>query len=80
MIGDIIQSIDLGIVNEPVNFKSPSGFVRLSRPQFVTFAKEMAAHVQASFNVEETVINAIKSGAITTASEIDEIFNTDARL
>lgn len=71
MLASTIQSIDLGIVSTPINFKAPSGFVGLDRAALVAISTEIAAHVQAAFNTEATVVAAIEAGTITTRAEID---------
>jgi hypothetical protein len=74
IIGQTIQSIDLGIVQAPINFKTPSGFHSLDRASFVAISREIAGHVQASFDLEETVLSQIDAGTITTTAQIDATF------
>lgn len=74
IIGRTIQSIDIGIVTAPVNFKSPAGFVSLTREQLVAIATEIAAHVQACFDAEQAVLAGIGGGNLETAVAIDAAF------
>ncbi|SHH06539.1 DUF4376 domain-containing protein [Bradyrhizobium erythrophlei] len=71
IVGQTIQSIDLGIVTAPVNFKTPQGFVPLDRAAFVAIATEMAAHVQSTFDKEGQVDAQIQAGTITTKAAVD---------
>lgn len=71
ILGQIIQSIDLGIITPPVKFKAPGGFVMLDRDAFIAISAEVGQHVQAAFNVEGDVSEAIDAETITTKSEID---------
>ncbi|MDB5610662.1 MAG: hypothetical protein JWP25_7562 [Bradyrhizobium sp.] len=75
IVGQSIQSIDLGIVAEPVNFKIPSGFASLTRADFIAIAKVTAAFVQSTFDLEATVTRDINSGTITTNAQIDAAFS-----
>jgi hypothetical protein len=70
-IAQTLQSIDLGIVNEPVVWKLPSGFVSLSRSDLVAVARLIGQHVQACFDMEADVGASIQSGAITTTAAIE---------
>jgi len=74
IIGQTIQSIDLGIVAEPVNFKTSSGFVALSRADFVAIATALAAHVQSTFDREDAVDASIEAETVTTKAQIDAAF------
>jgi hypothetical protein len=71
IVGQTIQSIDLGIVTAPVNFKTPQGFVPLDRAAFVAIATEMADHVQSTFDKEGQVDAQIQAGTITTKAAVD---------
>ena len=76
IIGQTIQSIDLGIVQAPVNFKTGNGFVPLDRAAFVAIATEIAAHVQSTFDKEGQIDAKINDGTITTKAEIDAAFSS----
>ena len=71
LLGDIIQSIDLGITAQPVRFKAPSGFVSLDRAALIAIAAEVAEHVKKAFDTEDTIIAAIDAGTISTTVAID---------
>lgn len=70
-LASTIQSIDLGIVTPPINFKAPSGFASLDRSTLVAIATVVGAHVQAAFNTEMTVVAEIEAETIATFAEID---------
>lgn len=70
-IAQTLQSIDLGIVSEPVVWKLPSGFVSLSRSDLVAIARLIGQHVQACFDMEADVVASIRLGAITTNAAIE---------
>lgn len=55
----------------PVKFKAPGGFVMLDRDAFIAISAEIGQHVQAAFNAEGDVSEAIDAETITTKSEID---------
>ena len=74
IIGQTIQSIDLGIVAEPVNFKTASGFIALSRADFVAIATALANHVQSTFDREDAVDASIEAETVTTKAQIDAAF------
>lgn len=74
IIGQAIQSIDLGIAPEPTNFKTPSGFFPLMRSDLIAISTAIVAHVQACFDKEGEVAAAIDANAITTIAEIDAEF------
>jgi hypothetical protein len=71
IIAQTIQSIDLGIIQAPVNFKTPNGFASLDRAAFVGIATELAAHVQSTFDKEGVVDGKINDGTITTKAGVD---------
>lgn len=71
LLGDIIQSIDLGITTAPIRFKSAAGFVSLDRAALVAMAAEIAEHVQDAFDAEDAIVADIESETITTTAEID---------
>lgn len=71
MMAQIIQSIKLGIVTQPVLFKTPSGFVPLSLSDFMAILAQISAFVQNCFNKEAALDAQIDAGAITTTAEID---------
>ena len=71
MLASTIQSIDLGIVTPPINFKAPAGFASLDRSTLVAIATVVGAHVQAAFNTEMTVVAEIEAETIATFAEID---------
>jgi len=74
LIGQTIQSIDLGIVQAPINWKTPSGFQPLDRASLMAISKEVVAFVQAAFDRESEVDAKIADGTITTKAEIDAAF------
>jgi hypothetical protein len=78
IIAQTIQSIDLGIVAGPINWKTPQGFVLLDRAAFVAIATELAAHVQSTFDKEDEIEAQIEAGTITTKAEIDAAFAAGA--
>lgn len=71
LLGDIIQSIDLGITTAPIRFKSATGFVSLDRTALVAMAAEIAEHVQDAFDAEDAIFADIEAETITTTAEID---------
>jgi len=74
IIAQTIQSIDLGIVQAPVNFKTANGFVPLDRAAFVGIATAIVGHVQSTFDKEGLVDIQINDGTITTKAEVDAAF------
>lgn len=70
IIAQTIQSIDLGIVQAPITWKAPSGFVALDRAAFVGIATEVANFVQQTFDKESQVSALIDSGDVSTKAEI----------
>lgn len=75
MLARTIQSIDLGIIAAPINFKAPSGFVQLDRAALVAISTEVAAHVQTAFGKEAQLLAGVDSGSITTTTQIDAAFS-----
>lgn len=75
IIAQAIQSIDLGITTDPINFKTPSGFFPLMRSDLVAISVEIVAHVQSCFDAEGEVAAAIDAMTITTIAEIDAAFS-----
>lgn len=73
-IAQTILSIDLGLISQPVNWKSSSGFVLLTRADLITVGTAVAQHVQRSFNAEMAVVMQIDAGTVTTATEVDAAF------
>lgn len=78
MIARTIQSIDLGLVQEPITYKSPAGFVQLDRAALIAVGTEIAAHVQNVFNAENEIAGQIASGAVKTTEQIDALLKTAA--
>jgi len=74
LIAQTIQSIDLNIVQAPINWKESTGFVQLDRASFVAIATEVAAFVQATFDKEAEADSKIKDGTFTTKAEVDAFF------
>lgn len=74
LVAQSIQSIDLGIVLAPINWKAPSGFTQLDRAALIAISTELAAFVQATFDKEAEVDSKIDDGTITTKAEIDAAF------
>lgn len=74
LVAQSIQSIDLGIVLAPINWKAPSGFTQLDRAALIAISTEVAAFVQATFDKEAEVDSKIDDGTITTKAEIDAAF------
>lgn len=74
ILGQAIQSLDIGLATAPIRFKTPNGFVSLDRAASVAISGEIVAHVQSTFNIEDTVDSAINNGTITTFAEIDAHF------
>jgi hypothetical protein len=72
IIAQAIQSIDLGIAQEPIRFKANGGWLSLTRPLFVAISQEIVAYVQNLFDLEEEVQGKINSGEITTKGQIEE--------
>ena len=66
IVGQTIQSIDLGIFPSPINFKTPMGFSPLDRAAFMAIATEFAAPVQSTFDKEGHVATQIEAETITT--------------
>lgn len=73
-IAQTIQSIDLGLIEEPVNWKAASGFVALTRADLIAVGRVVAQHVQHSFNVEMVVLAQFEAGALTTKAQVDGAF------
>ncbi|WP_051346574.1 hypothetical protein [Bradyrhizobium sp. th.b2] len=74
LIAQSIQSIDLQIVTEPINWKSPAGFVSLDRAALVAISREMATFVQTTFDKEAEIDSKIADGTIAAKAEIDAAF------
>lgn len=74
MLARTIQSIDLGLVTEPIKFKSPSGFVDLDRAALVAISGEVSLHVQAAFDTEAQVMADIDAGTVTAPEQITAAF------
>lgn len=74
LIAQTIQSIDLGIVTEPINWKAPGGFTPLNRAAFVGIATEVANFVQQTFDKESQVEARIDSGELTTKEQVQAAF------
>lgn len=70
-IAQAIQSIDLGITAEPIQWKAASGWLSVTRDDLVAIATAVAAHVQAAFAAEAALSAAIDGGSVTTTDEID---------
>ncbi len=75
-IAQTIQSIDLGMIDEPVNWKASTGFVPLSRDDLLLIGRAVARHVQRSFDAEMAVVEQINVGTLATPAEIDAAFVT----
>ena len=73
-IAQTIQSIDLGLIEEPVKWKAASGFVLLSRADLLEVGRSVAQHVQRSFNAEEAVTAQYEAGTLDTTASIDAAF------
>lgn len=73
-IAQTIQSIDLGLIDEPVNWKAKGGFVPLFRPDLIIVGRAVAQHVQRSFNAEMAVMDQIEAGAVATHEEVEAAF------
>jgi hypothetical protein len=74
IIAQTIQSIDLGLVQSPINWKTPSGFVQLDRAALVGIAGEIAIFVQTTFDKESELDAKIESGEITDKVQIENAF------
>lgn len=74
LIAQTIQSIDLNIVQAPINWKASTGFVQLDRAAFVGIATEVATFVQATFDKEADAGTKIGDGTFTTKAQIDDFF------
>jgi hypothetical protein len=74
IIAQTIQSIDLNIVQAPINWKAATGFVQLDRAAFVGIATEVAAFVQTTFDKEADIGTKIDDGTITTKAQVDNFF------
>lgn len=74
LVAQTIQSIDLGIIQGPINWKAPSGFTHLDRAALIAISTEVAAFVQATFDKEAEVDSKIDDGTFTTKAEIDAAF------
>jgi hypothetical protein len=70
-LAQTIQSIDLGILSAPIQWKLPSGFASASRDDLVSWATAIAMHIQTCFAVESQVLAGIEAGTITKASQVD---------
>ena len=70
-LAQAIQSIDLGVIPEPLPWKTARGFAVLSRADLLDAAKATAALVQAAFATEAAVAASIVAGEITTHAEVD---------
>jgi hypothetical protein len=56
---------------ESIEFKTVDGFATIGRNDMVLIGKAVAAHVQACFAVERSILADITSGTVTTAAEIE---------
>lgn len=75
-VAQTIQSIDLGLIEEPVKWKAKSGFVLLSRADLLEVGRAVAQHVQRSFDAEEAVTAQYEAGSLDTTALIDAAFVT----
>jgi hypothetical protein len=73
-IAQTIQSIDLGLIEEPVNWKAKSGFVPLTRADLIAVGRAVAQHVQRAFNAEMAVMAQIDAGTIENHEQVDAAF------
>jgi hypothetical protein len=70
ILGNLVQSIDKGMVVPPVNFKGPSGWTALDGATITAIAQEVAQYVQTCFNLEMQVDAEIDAGTLTTFAEV----------
>jgi len=54
-----------------IEFKSVDGFATIGRTDMVLIGKAVAAHVQACFATERSILADIESGIVTTTAEIE---------
>lgn len=76
-VSQAVQSIDLGLMAPPVPWKLPSGFVALSRADFIELASAMAAHVQAQFDIEAAALVQIAAGDLSSRERVDALFGIE---
>lgn len=63
----------------PLNFKAADGaFVTIDAPTLNALISAVAAHVQASFDAEKTVFDAIEAGTVTTWAELTAAWEATA--
>lgn len=74
LMGQAIQSIDLGLIQPPINWKAASGFIELDRATLVAISSEVATFVQSTFDKESEVDGMIAAGTITVRAQIDAAF------
>lgn len=74
IIAQTIQSLDLGIVQEPIVWKPPTGFVEVNRAALVGIATEVVAYVQMTFDKESEVSAKIDSGELTKKTQVATAF------
>ncbi|ARQ95332.1 hypothetical protein [Bradyrhizobium phage BDU-MI-1] len=76
IIAQTIQSIDLGVVQEPIVWKATGGFVELNRAALVGIATETVAFVQMTFDKEAEVSARIDSGELVKKVDVATAFAT----
>jgi len=74
MLANLVQTLTLGLVDEPVNYKGVDEWVQLTKVQAIALAREVARFVQSCFNKELQIAADIEDGKITTTDEIAEAY------
>lgn len=68
------HALALAEPDEPIDFKSSSGWIVIDSAAMILIALAVARHVRACFRAERAVAAAIAAGTITTRAEIDAAF------
>jgi len=69
------MSLELGLLNPPINYKSTTGWVSLNLEALHGIARETAEFVQTCFNREKAVGVLIDNGTMTNQDQIDGAFS-----
>lgn len=71
MLGRVVQLLDKGMLEAPLNIKTPGGFIALTKEQIETIGAAVAQHVQDSFDVEGQVLAGIANDSIVDTAGVD---------
>ena len=70
----VINSLQLGLITEPVTYKLDSGWAELTTAQVTAVAQAVGAHVKACFRAERTVAAQLDSMEDPTNADVTGLF------